>query len=218
MKKIKMFTLISILLLIFSITFTVLVKKIDVKPIGPEESEVGFAKINQKVHNTLKYNDNWYKISKYCGMIPICIACFYAGRGIGQLAKEKSFKKINRKLYVLGAFYVLLVALYLFFEKVIINYRPVLEDGKLEASYPSSHTLLAICICLSSIIISKDFISNQKIRKIFDVVTGLVMLIIVFGRLLSGVHWLTDIIGGTLISLFMVSAFYISVLRLNEKK
>ncbi len=218
MKKIKIFTLISILLLILSITFTLLVKKNDVKPIGPEGSEVGFAEINQKAHNTIKYNDTWYKISKYCGMIPICIACFYAGRGIRQLAKEKSFKKINKKLYILGAFYALLVALYLFFEKVIINYRPVLEDGKLEASYPSSHTLLAICICLSSIIISKDFISNQKIRKIFDIITGLVMLIIVFGRLLSGVHWLTDIIGGIIISLFMVSAFYTTVLRLDQKQ
>ena len=67
MKKIKLFTIISILLLVISITFTILVKKVDVKPIGPEESEVGFARINQETQNTLKYNDNWYKISIYCG-------------------------------------------------------------------------------------------------------------------------------------------------------
>lgn len=217
MKKIKIYTCISIILLVISIIFTIMVKNIDVKAIGPEGSSVGFSTINQKVHDTFNYNEKWYKISKYCGMIPIMLACFYVGRGIKQLIQEKSLKKVDKRLYVLGALYILFAIVYFFFEKVIINYRPILEEGKLEASYPSSHTILAICLCGSSILISKYFIKNKTVRSILNIFTLIIMIAIVVGRILSGVHWFTDILGGIIISLCMLSIFYTVILKINKE-
>ena len=113
--------------------------------------------------------------------------------------------------YALFYFYISLLLVYIFFEKVIINYRPILIDHKLEASFPSSHTLLALCVCISSLLISKDYIKNDKIRKIVDIITYIVMGLLVVGRLLSGVHWLTDIIGAVLISYVLVSIYDYSI-------
>ena len=216
MKKFKKYICISIILFVVSIIFTLMVKNIDVNAIGPEGSSVGFSTINQKVHDTFNYNEKWYKISKYCGMIPIMLACFYVGRGIKQLIQKKSLKNVDKRLYALGALYILFVLVYFFFEKVIINYRPILEDGKLEASYPSTHTLLAICLCGSSILISKYFIDNKIVKNVLNIFTIIIMIIIVVGRIFSGVHWFTDIIGGIIISLCMLSSFYTIILKLDN--
>ena len=107
-------------------------------------------------------------------------------------------------------------ATYIFFEKVIINYRPVLEDGVLEASFPSSHTLLAVCICASSLLISKYYIKDKKVLKMFNIFTYALMIILVVGRLISGVHWFTDIMGGIIISTLLVSLYHAFIL--NDKK
>ena len=113
---------------------------------------------------------------------------------------------------MLGFFYILLGIVYIFFEKVIINYRPVILENELEASFPSSHTMLAICICLSSLLISKYYIKDKKLLNILNKCTWALMIILVIGRTLSGVHWLTDIIGGILISLCLVSLYYTMIL------
>ena len=118
----------------------------------------------------------------------------------------------------MGAFYVLLGITYVLFEKIIINYRPVMLEGELEASFPSSHTMLAVCICLSSLLVSKFYIKDEKIRKILDISTAILMVILVVGRLLSGVHWFSDILGGIIISLFQVSIYNTLINIFPDKK
>ena len=88
-----------------------------------------------------------------------------------------------------------------------MNYRPVLEDGVLEASYPSSHTILSICVCASSLMISKDIFKKEKFTKILNICTYILMFGIIVTRVLSGVHWLTDIVGAILISLALCNLF-----------
>lgn len=193
--------------LISFIVFTIIIKTIDVKSIGPENSSIGLASINNGFHNFLDYNELFYNISKYLGYLSFIIILFYAFIGLKELINKKSIFKVNNKLLLLGAFYILVLAVYFLFEKVIINYRPVLENGVLEASYPSSHTILSICVCLSSIIISKYIFKNKEFVKIFNIVSFILMTLIVITRLLSGVHWLTDIIGGILISLSLIYLF-----------
>ena len=100
-----------------------------------------------------------------------------------------------------------MAVVYVFFEKFIINYRPVLIDGELEASYPSSHTILAICICISSLLVSKNYLSD-KYLKIANIVTVLLLLGVFLGRVISGVHWISDIIGGVIISATLLMYFY----------
>lgn len=201
-----------IITFIISVLYTLLVKVVDVSDIGPQFSRVGFSTINNYFHNLTGYNDTWYNITKYLGIIPFLLVAYYGLIGLKQLLKKKSIKKVDKRLIILGCFYIMVLLCYIFFEKVIINYRPILIDGVLEASYPSSHTVLAITICLSSLLISKYYF-KANIQKIVDIVTWILLIIIVVGRLLSGVHWLTDIIGGIIISDFLVTAYY----YMNEK-
>ena len=119
-------------------------------------------------------------------------------------------------LFRSGLYYIIVIALYVFFEKVIINYRPILMNGFLEASYPSSHTLMTICICGSSILINKKLFNN-KITKVINYLSIIIITITVVGRLISGVHWFTDIIGGILISSGLLMTFY-SLLSIINKE
>ena len=205
MKKRNIIT--SITLIILSIVFTLLVKYIDVKPIGPNESLVGFADINKLFYNLIGSNMVIYKITEILGIIPLLIALIYFIIGIKQLITRKSILKVDKEIYLLGFFYLLVLAVYIFFEKFVINYRPVLINNILEPSYPSSHTLMSICICISSIILNKKIFRN-KIAHIENIISIIVMSLIIVGRIISGVHWFTDILGGIIISSTLVVLFY----------
>ena len=209
-RKIKKKDLILGLILI-TILYILLVQYYDVEGIGPDNSKIGFALLNYKFHELTGYNARLYNLTEYLGVLPFILVAYYGIVGLIQLIQRKSIFKVDKKIINLGFFYISLLLVYIFFEKVIINYRPILIDHKLEASFPSSHTLLALCVCISSLLISKDYIKNDKIRKIVDIITYIVMGLLVVGRLLSGVHWLTDIIGAVLISYVLVSIYDYSI-------
>ena len=154
-----------------------------------------------------------YKITEILGIIPILIALMYAVIGLIQVIDRKSLK-VDKELIALGILYVVVILIYVFFEKCIINYRPVIIDGVLEASYPSSHTLLSICICGSSLLINKYLFNNKKIYKYINIISIISMVLIVLGRLLSGVHWASDIIGSIIISITLLKileTYYLSI-------
>ena len=204
-KNKKIFIFSGFLFLLF-IVFTVIVKVVNVHNIGPEGSVVGLATINNSFRNVLDYNETFYKISEILGYISLLIVVMYGVIGIKQLIERKNVFKVDRCILLLGMFYILLAIVYVIFEIVVINYRPVLLDG-LEASYPSSHTILSICVCMSSFMVSKKVFKNEKITNIFNIFTIILMILVVVTRLLSGVHWLTDIIGGVLLSLALCTLF-----------
>ena len=158
----------------------------------------------------------WYHITDWLGLIPVFMAIVYAFIGLIQLIKRRSIFKVDKEIILLGLYYIIVIALYVFFEKVIINYRPILMNGFLEASYPSSHTLMTICICGSSILINKKLFNN-KITKVINYLSIIIITITVVGRLISGVHWFTDIIGGILISSGLLMTFY-SLLSIIKKE
>lgn len=208
--------LISGILLLIAITFTILVKVVDVKQIGVNNSSIGFATLNQFIFETTGVNMIWYHITDWFGLIPVFMAIVYAFIGLIQFIKRRSIFKVDKEIILLGLYYIIVIALYVFFEKVIINYRPILMNGFLEASYPSSHTLMTICICGSSILINKKLFNN-KITKVINYLSIIIITITVVGRLISGVHWFTDIIGGILISSGLLMTFY-SLLSIINKE
>lgn len=208
--------IISFILIILAVLFTVLVKNVDVKPIGPNESMVGFADINKLFHNLIGSNMAIYKITEVLGYIPIVMALVYVFIGLKQLIKRKSLLKVDKEIYILALFYILVVGVYVFFEKFIVNYRPILIDGVLEASYPSSHTLMSICLCGSSIIINKKLFKN-KLGDIENILSVILILLIVAGRIISGVHWFTDILGGIIISSALLVIFYSIISSIKPK-
>ena len=204
--------IISIVLLIVAIVFTMLVAKVDVKPVGPINpetripSEVGFSTINSAIAQKIPFNSTFYKISKYVGYLAFAFVAFYAFIGLLELIKKKNIKEINKVIIALGIFYVCVAIVYALFEVLTINYRPIVLENELEASYPSSHTMLAICVCTSSLIIGRKYIS-KKYLDIVNIATFILMLIVFIGRLVSGVHWLSDIIGGIIISTTLIMYF-----------
>ena len=205
--------LICILLVLISIIYTILVKYVDTSIIGPNGSVVGFSSLNSFVFNLTGNNMTLYKITEILGIIPILIALMYAVIGLIQVIDRKSLK-VDKELIALGILYIIVILIYAFFEKCIINYRPVLIDGILEASYPSSHTLLSICICGSALLINKYLFNNKKIYKYVNIVSIISMVLIVLGRLLSGVHWASDIIGSIIISITLLKileTYYLSI-------
>ena len=199
-----------------AIIYTLLVKYIDVQAIGPNDSLVGFATINNFMFNLTGVNMLWYDITDWWGFVPLFIAFIYAIIGFIQMIKRRSILKVDKEILGLGVYYIIVIGLYIFFETYVINYRPILMDGILEASYPSSHTLLSVCICGSSLIINKYLFKNKNFFKAENIISILSILVIVIGRSISGVHWFTDIIGAILISIALLKAFYIYVKSINK--
>lgn len=214
MNKIKRNFFISTILIVFAIIFTILVKIIDVNKVGVNETDIGFSTINKFIFETIGVNMIWYDITNYLGIISICIVGVYALIGLIEFIKRKSIYKVDKEIIILGFFYIILIFIYFLFEKIIINYRPILINNLLEASYPSSHTLMTIFVCGSSVIVNKQILKNKS--KLINLCLLIIAIITVIGRLLSGVHWFTDIVGGILISSSLLMTFY-SFIYLTKK-
>ena len=207
MKNKRKYLIFGIAFFLMFIIFTTIIKFIDVKNIGPHNTSVGLATINNFFVNKIGFNNKIYKITEILGIIPIIIVLIYAIIGLYSLIEEKSFKKVNKNLYYLAIFYIIVLGIYVLFEKVIINFRPVVIEGILESSYPSSHTILAICICGSSIILNNSIFKNNKIAKFENIISFIIIIMLPLLRFISGVHWFTDIIGGVLLSLSLLLFF-----------
>ena len=187
--------------------WTIAIQWIDVQSIGPRGSAVGFATLNGFVHNLTGTHKTLYVITDWLGLVPVAFGFGFALLGLAQWIKRKSILKVDRSILILGAFYIVTLTAYLFFESYVINYRPVLIAGFLEASYPSSTTLLVLCVMPTAIMQLRGRIRNHALRK---AVTSAITSFIVFmvaGRLVSGVHWLTDIIGSILLSAGLVMIY-----------
>lgn len=202
------FIITGMLFLLF-IGFTIAVKTVDVRAVGPENSSIGFAGINQFVLGLFGMNLFWYDITGWLGLAVILVAAGFAALGLGQLIKRKSLLKVDAYILLLGIFYILIVAVYIFFELVVINYRPVIMNTSLEASYPSSHTMIVVCILVTAMMRFKNVFKNMKgILSIVNIISVFIIGVTVAGRLVSGVHWFTDIVGGLLVAAALIMLYY----------
>lgn len=199
------------------IAILIMVLAVDVAPIGPEGSSIGLSGINQVVFQTLGTNEICHGITQVLGDGVLLLTGVFALLGLLQFVKRKSLKAVDLDLYYLAGFYVVMLATYVLFEKVCINYRPILEDGKLEASFPSSHTLLAVCLMGSTFIQIGIRIKKENVKRILQLSCAIVMVVIVIGRLLAGVHWLTDILAGTFLG-FAYVFIYAGLVKCSLKK
>ena len=190
------------------VLWTVSVSFIDVKAIGPQESCVGFATLNGCVHDLIGVNMTLYALTDWLGLVPIGVAFAFAVLGLVQWIKRKSLFKVDRSILALGGFYVVVMAVYILFEIVVINYRPTLINGYLEASYPSSTTMLVMCVMPTAMMQLRTRIKNDLFRRCVMLVIAVFIAFMVIGRLVSGVHWITDIIGGALFSTAIVLMYY----------
>jgi undecaprenyl-diphosphatase len=201
------------------VLWTVAICFVDVRAIGPQGSSVGFAGINGFVHNLTGVHRGLYNITDWLGFVPIFVCMGFGILGLAQWIKRKSVCKVDYDILVLGGFYIITIAAYLLFERVAINYRPVLINGYLETSYPSSTTLLVMCVMPTAVMQSGSRIKNKMIRNIVAVTIIAFIAFMVIGRLISGVHWFTDIVGGALLSAGLVMMYYaVSSLKYCKSK
>lgn len=218
MKEKKNFIITGALFLVFA-SFTVMVKTVDVRPIGPKNSSVGLAGLNQWVFERLGTSSFWYTLTEILGYLAILTAMGFALLGLCQWVRRKSLLKVDGELICLGILYAILAAIYLAFEAVIVNYRPILLGEGLEASYPSSHTAAVTCIMGTAILEFRRIFAQKDRWRVASVsVCILVMVITVVGRLMSGVHWFTDILAGSILSAVLIMLYYSVVVSVREKK
>ena len=186
------------------ILFTISLTFVDRQPIGPNGSYVAYAAINKAVHERFGVNMTFYSITDWAGLAAILIAFGFAILGLIQWIKRKHILKVDSSLLVLGLFYILVFGIYAFFEFHVINRRPILINGILEASYPSSTTMLALCVLPTAMMQLQRLIRNKTLRAITHILCGAFLCLMVIGRLFSGVHWSTDLLGAFLFSIAMI--------------
>ena len=204
----KKFVKAAVSLALFVLTI-VLVKTVDVAAVGPAGTEIGLSHLNNGFHELIGTHMFLYQMTNLLGFWAILCGCVFAVIGIVQLVQRKSLAKVDKKILALGGLFVVTGVLYVLFEKVVINCRPILMEGETvpEASFPSSHTVLAVVIFGSVAMILKDYLNDKKLAARLQNVCLVLMIVAVLGRLFSGVHWLTDILGGLFLSFALLQAF-----------
>ena len=208
MKTKGMKNLISgIVFIIFFTIWTILIKIIDVQPIGANVTNIGFAIINGWFHSLTGVNMTLYTITDWLGLVPIFICIFFGFMGLIQLIKRKNLLKVDLDIIILGGYYVIVILCYLIFEMYPINYRPILINGFMEASYPSSTTLLVLSVMPTLVFQCNQRVKNITLKRFITIFTVAFSVFMVVGRLISGVHWLTDIIGSCLLSAGLFYAY-----------
>ena len=205
---------------VLAVLFILLIRRVDVAPIGPEGTSVGLSSLNREVSETVGVNMTWYTITEILGYGAIAVAAFFAVLGAVQWIRRGNLKYVDRGILALAGIYILLGILYVFFEKVIINYRPVILPGEEhpEASFPSSHTMLACVIFGSAGILADRLLRSGALQTVLQILCGILIFVTVFGRMISGVHWFTDIVGALLFSSALLMLYSAMIMKSRKKK
>ena len=194
-------------LLALFVLWTVALHFVDVRAIGPGGSSVGFASLNKLIHNSTGVHMSLYTVTDWLGLVPICLIMGFGVLGLCEWIKRKNLFKVDYNILVLGGFYIVVMAIYIFFEMFVVNYRPILINGYLEASYPSSTTMLVMCVMPTAIMQFNTRIKNSIFRRCVAFIITAFIVFMVIGRLVSGVHWFSDIVGGAMLSSGLVMIY-----------
>ena len=198
--------------------WAVLIQRVDVQVVGQNGTKIGFADFNEWFHQLTGVHMTIYTITDWLGLVPIFICLCFGVMGLVQLIKRRSLLRVDSDILLLGVYYVMVIECYLIFEMIPINYRPVLIEGRLEASYPSSTTLLVLSVMPTLMFQANMRVSNAMIRKAVAVFVVAFSVFMVIGRLISGVHWATDIIGSVLFSAGLYMLYRSAVLYADKAK
>ena len=203
----------SILLTLF-IVFTILLKVVDVKD-NIEGLTIGFYSFNHYFFNLIGVNLTLDLFSDLLFYLTLASACGVGVIASIQLIKRKSLLKVDVDLLTLLVSFGLLVAIYIFFEVVVINYRPI----EPEASYPSSHVFLSTFILLSLTHVVRYMIddNHRVIRNIVITLIYVVLGLLVIFRIMSGAHWMSDILGALMLSsgLYFLYLYFTNLIKRN---
>ena len=206
MKEAKKIMYIGVVLLTAFLIWTILIQTVDVQPVGQNGTNIGFAAVNVWFFRLTGVHMAIYTVTDWLGLAPILICILFGGIGFVQLVRRRSLFRVDSDLILLGGYYILVIIGYLVFEMIPINYRPIPIDGFMEASYPSSTTLLVLSVMPTLSFQANRRVKNRIVRTAINLFSVLFSQFMVIGRTVAGVHWLTDIIGSVLLSagLFLI--------------
>lgn len=199
-EKGKKLTILGIVFMVVFVVWTVLIQIVDVKALGQKETNIGFATFNCWFHKITGIHMKIYHITDWLGLVPIFICMLFAIIGCLQLIRRRSLLKVDYDILYLGIYYIIVILAYLVFEMLPINYRPVLIEGFLEPSYPSSTTLLVLSVMPTLVEQSNRRLKNIVVKRSIYILTNVFSIFMILGRLVSGVHWFTDIVGSVIFS------------------
>lgn len=187
-EKGKRFLGIGSILVVGFVIWTLLIQRVDVQPLGVNGTDIGFATINCWFHQLTGVHMEIYTITDWLGLVPIFICMIFGGIGCVQLMKGRSLFKVDYDIILLGIYNVLVVFGYLIFEMIPINYRPILIEGFMEASYPFSTTLLVLCVMPTLIEQINRRSKNEIVKKVIKALVICFSAFMVFGRLATAEH------------------------------
>ncbi len=187
--------------------WTTLIQIIDVQPFGVNGTDIGFAAVNSRFYKLTGVHMTVYVLTDWLGLVPVFVCILFGCIGFVQLVKRRSLVKVDYDILLLGIYYIVVIAGYLIFEMIPINYRPILIEGRMEASYPSSTTLIVLSVMPTLILQVNCRVENESVKRVISIITMLFTVFMVIGRLICGVHWLTDIVGSVLLSVGLFWAY-----------
>ena len=180
--------------------WTILIRTVDVQTVGESGDAVGFASVNTWFHEFTGVHRSLYTLTDWLGLVPVFVCALFAGIGLCQLLRRRALRKVDFDILLLGVYYLVVILSYLIFERFPVNYRPILIEGLREASYPSSTTLLVLSVMPTVALQGNRRLKNPGMKRAAGIAAYLFSAFMVIGRLVSGVHWVTDIIGAVLLS------------------
>ena len=198
------------------ILWTLLIQTVDVRPVGVNGTNIGFATVNTWFHRLTGVHMGLYTVTDWLGLVPIAVCIGFGLLGLVQWIRRRSIAKVDRDILLLGGYYILVILGYLIFEMIPINYRPILINGAMEASYPSSTTLLVLSVMPTLLFQVNRRAKGQTVRRMTAAFVVLFSAFMVIGRLVAGVHWLTDIVGSVLLSAGLYSLYRAAVLAMEH--
>ena len=199
------------------VLWTVLIQRVDVRPLGQNGTDIGFAVLNTWFHRLCGVHMTIYTVTDWLGLVPIAVCLCFGGLGLSQLVKRRSLFRVDLDIILLGVYYVLVIAGYLLFESIPINYRPIPINGVMEASYPSSTTLLVLSVMPTLNFQTKRRIGDRTLRRGICAASSVFTLLMVLGRTVAGVHWLTDILGAVLLSAGLYYLYKACVMMMDRR-
>lgn len=207
----------SVFVVVFAI-WTALIQLVDVQPLGQNGTDIGFATFNCWFHKLTGVSMTIYTITDWLGLVPLFVCVAFGIIGFVQLVKRRSLFKVDKDIIILGVYYIVVISAYVVFEVIPVNYRPILIEGVMEASYPSSTTLLVLCVMPTLVEQIDRRMTNAAVKRVICILTILFSAYMVIGRLISGVHWFTDIVGAVFLSVGLFTIYKGFVLICNKEK
>lgn len=218
MKNGKRIILTGCMLIVAFAVWTALLQIVDVQSMGQNGTDIGFASFNSWFHKLTGVHMTIYTITDWLGLVPVGVCMAFGGMGFIQLVKRRSLFKVDYDIIVLGIYYVIVIFAYLVFEMIPINYRPVLIEGIMEVSYPSSTALLVLCVMPTLSEQMNRRLKNVTVKRTINIFTVCFSMFMVIGRLYSGVHWFTDIVGSVMLSVGLFCIYKAVVLLCYKGK